>query len=571
MDPVYQATGAVTLMALSVGLQLGTYEILCPLGAGGMGEVFRARDSRLGREVAIKVLRDDFAQDPERLARFEREARLLASLNHPNIATIHGLEEANGLRFLVMELVPGPTLADRLQGRPLAIEEVVAVGRQVAEGLEAAHEKGVIHRDLKPSNIKVTAPRRVKLLDFGLAKALGPEAADHWHSTVGFEATRDGVILGTPAYMSPEQARGKPLDKRTDLWSFGCVLYEMLAGSRAFAGETGSDVLAAILEREPDWGALPATTPARLRELVQRCLRKDVSRRLRDIGDARIELEEATQEPASALPVTGRSGQAGPPTAPAPATLSLPPRPVPRLAKRRLNWLLVGLALVAALCGVVYYVLWGPQRYDVAVLPFDGPESFSNTLAADLTNCLASEAPAVRVAPQAAVFKYIAARDNAATTRKQTAAKMVPCSRPVKGEGLVWDLGQSRGLDPRDAGQKLGAAAVLTGDLKIETTAPADPPMPRATLHVNVRLIEVESGSVLWEDGLVLALKTAQLNDETLEALDNLSKKIAETVRLRLQRAKGSRESHPPAFSTKPVSSRPSTSAASMKIQGTSK
>ena len=570
MDPVYQATGAVTLMALSVGLQLGPYEILSPLGAGGMGEVYRARDSRLGREVAIKVLRDDFAQDPERLARFEREARLLASLNHPNIATIYGLEEANGLRFLVMELVPGPTLADRLQGRPLALGEVLAVGRQVAEGLEAAHEKGVIHRDLKPSNIKVTPQGRVKLLDFGLAKALAPEASDPWHLTVSFEATRDGVILGTPAYMSPEQARGKPLDKRTDLWSFGCVLYEMLAGTRAFAGETGSDVLVAILEREPDWSALPATTPARLRELVQRCLRKDVSRRLRDIGDARIELEEATQKPAAALPATGRSGQAGPPTAPAPATLSLPPRPVPRLAKRRLKWLLVGLALVVGVCGVVYHVLWGPQRYDVAVLPFDGPESFSNTFAADLTNCLAREAPAVRVTPQAAVFKYIASRNNSGATRKQTAAQPDTGSRPVKGEGPVWDVGKSRGLDPRDAGQTLGAAAVLTGDLKIETTAPADPPMPRATLHVNVRLIEVESGSDLWEDGLVLALKTAQLNDETLEALDNLSKKIAETVRLRLQRAKGSRESHPPAFSTKPVS-RPSTSAQEMKIRGTSK
>jgi hypothetical protein len=365
--------------------------------------------------------------------------------------------------------------------------------------------------------------------------------------------------------MSPEQARGKPLDKRTDLWSFGCVLYEMLAGTRAFAGETGSDVLVAILEREPDWGALPATTPTALRELVQRCLRKDVSRRLRDIGDARIELEEALQEPASALPVARRTDQAGPPTAPAPATLALPPRPVTRQAKQRLVPLLVGLALVAALGGVAYYVLSGPQRYDVAVLPFDGPEDFSNTLAADLTDKLTRDAPAVHVTPRAAVFKYIASRNNSAATRKETAALWRAGGRPAKGP--VWVVGESRGLDPRDAGQKLGATAVLTGDLKIEFTAPADPPLPRPTfVHVNVRLIEVDSGSVLWEDGLVLPLRTAELNDETLEALDNLSKDIAERVRLRLQRAKGGRESHPPAFT------RPSKAPTMpMKIQGTSK
>jgi serine/threonine-protein kinase len=289
-------------MSLSSGSRLGLYEILAPLGAGGMGEVYRARDTRLRREIAIKVLPDTFASDAQRLGRFEREAQLLASLSHPNIAAIHGFEEADGTHFLVLELVAGQTLAERLTEGPLELEEAFNVGRQIAEGLEAAHERGVIHRDLKPSNVKITPEGKVKVLDFGLAKALGAEssAPDLSRSpTVAPQVTSAGIILGTAAYMSPEQARGKPLDKRTDVWSFGCVLYETLTGRQAFSGETVSDTLVAILGREPDWQALPAGTPAKIRDLLRRCLQKDPARRLRDIGDARIEIEEARAEPAA--------------------------------------------------------------------------------------------------------------------------------------------------------------------------------------------------------------------------------------------------------------------------------
>ncbi len=290
-------------MALKSGTHLGPYEIFAPLGAGGMGEVYRARDSKLNREVALKVLPDAFARDPERLARFEREAQLLASLNHPNIAAIHGLEEANRVRYLVLELAPGKTLAERLAAGPLPVEDALSIGRQIAEALEAAHEKGIIHRDLKPANVKVTPEGKVKVLDFGLAKAFEVEGGSTDLSsspTVTGGGTRHGVILGTAAYMSPEQARGKPLDKRTDIWSFGCVLYEALTGRQAFPGETVSDTIAGILTRDADWQALPATTPTKILELLRRCLQKDAARRLRDIGDARIEIDEAL-EPLSAL------------------------------------------------------------------------------------------------------------------------------------------------------------------------------------------------------------------------------------------------------------------------------
>ncbi|MEE9231600.1 MAG: protein kinase, partial [Acidobacteriota bacterium] len=261
------------------------------------GEVYRATDSKLGREVAIKVLPDAFAKDPERLARFDQEARLLASLNHPHIAAIYGLEESDGVRFLVLELVPGDTLAKRIAQGPIPIDEALTLCRQIAEALEAAHERGIIHRDLKPANVKVTPDGKVKVLDFGLAKAFQTDssaASDLSQSpTASYRATSDGVILGTAAYMSPEQARGKPVDKRTDIWSFGCVLYECLTGRQVFHGETASDTISAILKEEPDWNALPRTTPASVRRLLRRCLHKEAAKRRRDIGDSGIELDEA--------------------------------------------------------------------------------------------------------------------------------------------------------------------------------------------------------------------------------------------------------------------------------------
>jgi len=284
---------------LTTGTKLGPYEMVAPLGAGGMGEVYRACDTRLGREVAIKILPDVFSNDPERLARFEREARMLASLNHPHIAAIYDIEDANGSIALVLELVKGETLAERLSRRSIALTEVIDIGRQIAEALEYAHERGIVHRDLKPANVKITPEGVVKVLDFGLAKARTSEASatNTEESTITVGSTRVGVVVGTAAYMSPEQACGKPVDKRADIWAFGCVLFEILTECRPFTGQTSTEIIAAILEREPDWGKLPATTPQPLRRLLLRCLEKDPKCRLRDAGDACLELEEAALAP----------------------------------------------------------------------------------------------------------------------------------------------------------------------------------------------------------------------------------------------------------------------------------
>jgi len=289
-------------MIFSIGSRLGPYEISGPLGAGGMGEVYRARDAKLNRDVALKVLPEAFAQDRDRMARFEREAQVLASLNHPNIASIYGFEESGEKKALVMELVEGPTLADRIAQGPIPLDEALTVAKQIAEALEAAHDKGIIHRDLKPANVKITPEGNVKLLDFGLAKAFEGEGTAMSGSAAGLaqsptltaRGTLAGIIIGTAAYMSPEQARGKMVDKRADIWAFGVVLYEMLTGRRAFDGETISDVLAKVIEREPDWNALPAGIPRWIKRLLVRCLEKDPKRRLRDIGDARIEISDSS-------------------------------------------------------------------------------------------------------------------------------------------------------------------------------------------------------------------------------------------------------------------------------------
>ena len=265
---------------LAPGTVIGTeYEIIEKLGRGGMGEVYRALDRHLDRQVAIKVLPEEFSSNPERLARFEREAKLLAALNHPNIAAVHELEESGGRRFLVLEMVEGETLQERLDRGALSVEETLEICRQVAGGLEAAHEKGIVHRDLKPGNIMVTPEGQVKILDFGLAKSPGRRydrmSISANSPTITALMTEPGVILGTAAYMSPEQARGRAVDKRADIWAFGCVLYECLTGKRAFQGETVSDTLAQILKGEPDWSALPAGTPANIRALLRRCLQKN--------------------------------------------------------------------------------------------------------------------------------------------------------------------------------------------------------------------------------------------------------------------------------------------------------
>ena len=301
---------------LNSGAKLGTYEITAAIGAGGMGEVYQAHDSKLGRDVAIKVLPETFAHDPERLARFQREAKMLASLNHPNIAAIYGLEEDAGRNYLVMELVPGETLGQRVKREgPVPVEETLAFAKQIAEALEAAHEKSIIHRDLKPANVKVTPEGKVKVLDFGLAKAFAGDAANEDLSnspTLSRAATMQGVILGTAAYMSPEQARGKAVDKRTDIWAFGCVLYELLTGKQAFHGEDVTDILAAVVKTEPDRNCLPGATPPAIRVLLRRCLRKDRRQRLADAGAVRIEIEDALAASASLEPTaTGPAARDG--------------------------------------------------------------------------------------------------------------------------------------------------------------------------------------------------------------------------------------------------------------------
>jgi len=347
-------------MALVPGTRLGPYEIHSPLGAGGMGEVYRAHDTKLGRDVALKVVAESFARDPERSARFHREAQLLAALNHPHIATIHGLEEAGGTRFFVMELVEGETLADRLSQERggLPLDEALRIARQVADALQAAHDRGIIHRDLKPANIALTADGQVKVLDFGLAKALDPVPGSDVSAspTLSFAATQIGVVLGTAAYMAPEQARGKPTDKRADIWAFGCVLYEMLTGKRAFDGEDVTVVLASVIKGEPDWAALPANVPAPIVTLLRGCLEKERRSRVSDIGAAIFVLDHAA-----------RLG--GPSVAPAlPAE-----RVVPRW--RRTAPLAASLVLGAVGAGGTVWVMTRPESPRVVRTVLTAPES----------------------------------------------------------------------------------------------------------------------------------------------------------------------------------------------------
>jgi Tol biopolymer transport system component len=332
-------------MSLQVGQRVGSYEITALLGKGGMGEVYRARDTRLGRDVAIKILARQFTDHSDQLTRFEREARVLASLNHPNIGAIYGVEESKGGRALVLELVEGDTLAQKISGR-ISIDQILSIARQIADALDVAHEKGIVHRDLKPANIKITPGGVVKVLDFGLAKLAMPSGsaspgvnADTIETLTALGATEHGVILGTVAYMSPEQARGQTVDKRTDIWAFGCVLYEMLVGRAAFAGETTTDILAAIVGSGPDWSALPSSTPAVIQRLLRRCLTKHPKERLRDIGDARTEIDEA------------RTGATTiPPTAPT----------------SRLPWLIASVAAVVAVAALAAAWLIQPKPNNVA-------------------------------------------------------------------------------------------------------------------------------------------------------------------------------------------------------------
>jgi len=338
-----------------IGKTLGHYQITSQIGKGGMGEVYQAKDQVLGRDVAIKVLPAEFAKDADRVARFQREAKLLASLNHTNIAAIHGLEESGKTNFLVLELVEGETLADQIKKGPIAVEEALKLALQIAEALEAAHEKGVIHRDLKPANIKVTPDGKVKVLDFGLAKAFTGEQENLNLSnspTLSNAATQQGVILGTAAYMSPEQARGKSVDKRADIWAFGVVLFEMLAGRQLFTGETVSDMLAAVLTREPEW----EKTPARIVPLLRRCLSKDPNKRCRDIGDVKLEIEGIQADPSGVLvqPLTAAEARTK--------------------LQTMLPWIAAAIFLTAIIAGVAVWQLKPREPRQVVRLDYELPE-----------------------------------------------------------------------------------------------------------------------------------------------------------------------------------------------------
>ena len=370
-------------MSLTLGTRIGPYEIAAQIGLGGMGEVYRATDTNLKRAVAIKVLPAAVAADLERLARFQREAEVLASLNHPNIASIYGLERTNGATALVMELVEGPTLADRIAQGPMPVNEGLQIAKQVAEALEAAHDKGIIHRDLKPANVKVRPDGTVKVLDFGLAKTIaeGPSADVSSSPTRTAIATHVGVLLGTAGYMSPEQARGKLVDKRTDIWAFGCLLYELITSRRTFPGESVSDTIAAIIEREPDWRALPANAPARLRRLLQRCLNKDPKRRLRDIADAHADIEEILVGDASTEPLN---------------------RPAVRSIQSRTAAILALIALVVG--GIAGSILGPVVLPNVGSIPGPGP----NELRLEIATPPTTDPVSIAISPDSRKLVFVA-------------------------------------------------------------------------------------------------------------------------------------------------------------------
>jgi dipeptidyl aminopeptidase/acylaminoacyl peptidase len=399
-------------MELKVGSRLAHFEILGLLGAGGMGEVYRAMDTKLRREVAIKVLPPQFAEQSDRLARFEQEAVLLASLNHPHVAAIYGVEHVDGVPFLELELVEGPTLADRLISGPIPVPEAIKIAGQIADALEAAHEKGIVHRDLKPANVKLTPDGKVKVLDFGLAKAFGPEQAARLSGAtrVGAAAmteprghTQAGLVMGTASYMSPEQAEGKPVDKRTDVWSFGVLLYEMLTGKRLFDGKSDAHVLVHVMEQEPDWTKLPPL-PNGVQALMERCLQKDPAQRLRDIGDVRIQLQASLSHP-----IQARGG-----AAPKNATA------------RRLMWPAFGV-VGAVIAAVVVWVLMRPHPAPVVA---------ADAVRFDIERSAGESSPWIAISPDGRRLAFTAQRpDGSAQLWVRTLATQE--ARPLEGAGQI--------------------------------------------------------------------------------------------------------------------------------------
>ena len=469
-------------MPIAAGTRLGPYEILAPIGAGGMGEVYKARDTKLDREVAIKVLPAALAQDPARLARFEREAKLLASLNHPHIAQIYGIEESSEVHALVMELVPG----EPIRG-PLPVATAINYARQIAQALEAAHEKGIVHRDLKPANILVTRAGIIKVLDFGLATlvedAPASDANPEDSPTMAMALTQEGMVMGTVAYMSPEQARGKPVDRRTDVWSFGVVLFEMLTGRQLFGGETVSDTIAAVLMTEPDFTALPPDTPANVRALLARCLARDLNHRLRDIGEARHQLEH-TSSPSSSIP----SATSNPPS----ASIS------PSRGRKIEIFAAVGVLLIA-----VAVFLWqkrpsatvppattSPQAptQSIAVLPFvnqsgnPDDEYFSDGMTDELASAL-MKVSGLRVAAHSSTFTF-----------------------------------KGKPADAREVGSQLHVASVLEGTVR----------RAGSKLRVTAELVNAADGLALWSERYERDAK------DIFKVQDDITGAIVSALRLKL-------------------------------------
>ena len=444
-------------MSLGVGARLGPYRVTAKIGEGGMGEVYRARDTKLDRDVALKVLPQAFTDDPDRLARFEREAKVLASLNHPNIGHIYGLEEAEGQRALVLELVEGPTLADRIAQGPIPVDEALPIAKQIAEALEAAHEQGVIHRDLKPANIKVKEDGTVKVLDFGLAKALdtSPEGDPSQSPTLTAAATQMGVILGTAAYMSPEQAKGKVVDKRADVWAVGAVLYEMLVGRKAFPGDDVSDTLATVLKFDPDWDALPANLHPRLREALERCLEKDVKNRYHDVADARVDIQKALTDPSEVIV-----------------------RPAARARPRRtVVWIAAAVVLAALATGVAVWTLTPSPPDRLVRFPFIPPADVPLTIAGNYRDMAISPdgSRIVYVATQARRL-YIRALDRVTPNElADTVEARAPFFSPDGSEVAFFVQGErSLSRMPIDGGPQQTIVADVGGGLRGASWGPDD-------------------------------------------------------------------------------------------------
>ena len=489
-------------MPLEVGARVGSHEIVALLGTGGMGAVYRARDTKLHREVALKVLLPEVANDSERLARFRREAQMLASLNHPHIGTIHGLEESDDTIALVLELIPGPTLADRINEGPIPFDEALPIAAQIADALEGAHEQGIIHRDLKPANIKVRNDGTVKVLDFGLAKALEPAGAAvspgrSVSPTITSPAmTRIGLILGTAAYMSPEQARGKVIDKRTDIWAFGCVLYEMLTGQRAFKGDDISEVIAAVLRDPPDLRALPDATPAAVRRLLRRCLERDPKLRLRDIGEARVALSD------------GRADDEGSPAAVSTAASAASPG---RRGLAALPWLVAGLAVAALIAFAI-----------AGVTPQPDPFPFRMQLADAATVPVGGAA----LSPDGRTLAFVG-RDETTRQRMLFVRRLDQLeSRPIPGTGGM--LGQSPWWSPD--GAWIGAVVNRTRLVKVALAGGA--PIPLADVADEGGGTWSPNGDIVIGSGVTEGLQGLLRVNQTGGALQPLTQ--IDTVRKEL-------------------------------------